>query len=382
MLQRNNNFIGELLIDEGVITKEQLDDALTKQKLKEKAGLKSLLGQTLVEMGYCTEDDISRVVAKQSGVRLLTVSNFKVDMAAANLVTPEIAEKYKALPIGFENNRLLLAMKNPSDVIAIDDLRIITGYDIKPVVIKDKELDAVLRRFKSLSSTLQDTDKEKRVKGNEEGAFDRSFDDINARPAVQLTNQIINQAVRAGASDIHIEPHEKYLRIRYRIDGVLQEVMQHPIDAHPALSSRIKVMANMDIAERRLPQDGRTTLNIEDSIIDVRVATVPTSYGEKITMRLLNRNEKFFTLTELGFNQKELENTKTIQLPYGFVLISGPTGSGKSTTLYVSLDMLNEPDRNIITIEDPIERKIEGVTQVQVKKAGITFASDCGQFFE
>jgi len=366
-----------MLIEEGIITREQLDDALSKQKLKEKAGIKSLVGQTLVELGYCTEDDISRVVAKQSGVQLLSFSNFNVDLAAANLITPEIAEKYKVLPIGFENNRLLLAMKNPGDVIAIDDLRIITGYDIKPVVINDKELDTVLKRFKSLSSMLQDSDKEKMSKGNEVEVFDESFNDINTRPAVQLTNQIINQAVRAGASDIHVEPQEKFLRVRYRIDGVLHEVMQHPIDLHPALSSRIKVMANMDIAERRLPQDGRTTLNIEGNIIDVRVATIPTAYGEKITMRLLNRSDRLFTLAELGFNQTELEEfKKTIQLPYGFVLISGPTGSGKSTTLYVSLEILNKPDKNIITIEDPIERKIEGVTQVQVNtKAGITFAS-------
>jgi len=371
-LTAKNSLLGELLINEGIITKEQLESALEKQKTKEQNKKKGLIGNTLVELGYCTENDISRILARKAGVQFLEMNNYEIDMSAANLITPELAKRYNVLPIGFENDRLLLAMKNPGDIIAIDDLRIITGCSIKPVVINDKELETAIKRFINMSMALQETDEIEEIEEDE-----TENDDLNEKPAVQLANQIINQAVKAGASDIHIEPQEKRLRIRYRIDGVLHEIMQQQINLHPTLVSRLKVMSNMDIAERRIPQDGRITLKVDGNIIDVRVASMPSAYGEKITMRLLNRSDRLITLKELGFNEYELEKYEiTTKSPYGFILITGPTGSGKSTTLYASLAKLNQPDRNIITLEDPIERRMDGLTQVQANmKAGMTFAS-------
>ncbi len=333
---------------------------------------KGLLGQMLVELGYCTDDDIARVMARKSGVAFMSLNSYPIDMTAANLITPELAEKYKALPMGFEKNKLLVAMMNPNDIIAIDDLRILTGNDIQAVVVPDKELEAAIKQFSSMSSKLDSGDVE-------DNTADDTIDtsDSNEQPAVQLANQIFNQSINAGASDVHIEPQEKKLRIRFRIDGVLHEMLQPPHRLHASLVSRIKVMANMDIAERRIPQDGRITMRVDAKTVDIRVASLPSAYGEKITLRLLNRSDRLITLEELGFPQKHLKKyNNAIHLPYGFVLITGPTGSGKSTTLYASLAQLNSPDKNIITLEDPIERRMDGLNQVQVNvKAGMTFAS-------
>lgn len=375
MAVTKNNFLGELLLEKGVITKKQLDEALEKQKTTQKTGSRGLLGQALVDLGYCTSDDISRAIANKAGVEFLTSDQYEVDMAAANLITPGLAKKYKALPIGFSNGSLLLAMKNPGDIIAIDDLKIITGQNIKPVVINDRELDEVLKRFENMSMVMDMA--EEIEEEEDEIDFDEDKSDVNERPAVQLANQIINQAVKSAASDVHVEPQEKKIRIRYRIDGVLHEIMQYPSNMLATLVSRIKVMANMDIAERRIPQDGRITLKIEGNVYDVRVASMPTAYGEKLTMRLLNRSDKVITLKELGFNQGELDKySRVTASPYGFILITGPTGSGKSTTLYATLAKLNQVDRNIITVEDPIERRLDGLNQTQVNaRAGMTFVS-------
>lgn len=367
------NFLGTNLVAAGIITQEQLDNALNQQIARNARGTaKGLLGQMLVELGYCTDDDIARVMARKSGVAFMSLNSYPVDMTAANLITPELAEKYKALPMGFEKNKLLVAMMNPNDIIAIDDLRILTGNDIQAVVVPDKELEAAIKQFSSMSSKLDSGDVE-------DNTADDTIDtsDSNEQPAVQLANQIFNQSINAGASDVHIEPQEKKLRIRFRIDGVLHEMLQPPHRLHASLVSRIKVMANMDIAERRIPQDGRITMRVDAKTVDIRVASLPSAYGEKITLRLLNRSDRLITLEELGFPQKHLKKyNNAIHLPYGFVLITGPTGSGKSTTLYASLAQLNSPDKNIITLEDPIERRMDGLNQVQVNvKAGMTFAS-------
>lgn len=367
------NFLGTNLVAAGIITQEQLDNALNQQIARNARGTaKGLLGQMLVELGYCTDDDIARVMARKSGVAFMSLNSYPIDMTAANLITPELAEKYKALPMGFEKNKLLVAMMNPNDIIAIDDLRILTGNDIQAVVVPDKELEAAIKQFSSMSSKLDSGDVE-------DNTADDTIDtsDSNEQPAVQLANQIFNQSINAGASDVHIEPQEKKLRIRFRIDGVLHEMLQPPHRLHASLVSRIKVMANMDIAERRIPQDGRITMRVDAKTVDIRVASLPSAYGEKITLRLLNRSDRLITLEELGFPQKHLKKyNNAIHLPYGFVLITGPTGSGKSTTLYASLAQLNSPDKNIITLEDPIERRMDGLNQVQVNvKAGMTFAS-------
>lgn len=370
---RAKSFLGNQLINEGIITQDQLDNALQRQQKNRDMGLKGLLGQTLVDMGYCTEEQIAKAMAKKSGFSFMTLNNQSVDMTATNLISAETAQKYKALPIGFENDKLLVALMNPNDIITLDNLRIMTGYDIQPVVVPDKELTALLDQFTNASSNVE-KEEEENLDNSDDGGETGS---MGEKPAVQLANQIFNQSILAGASDIHVEPQEKKLRIRFRIDGVLHDVMQQNSKLQALLASRIKVMANMDIAERRIPQDGRITLKLDGKVIDVRVATLPSAYGEKITMRLMDRGNRLITLEELGFPDSQLRNySKVMRMPYGFILITGPTGSGKSTTLYATLAELNSIDKNIITLEDPIERRMDGLNQVQVNfKAGMTFAS-------
>lgn len=366
-------FLGEQLIKMGIVTKEQIIQALEIQSQKKNSRQKQKLGEVLVCLGFCTEEDIARAMAEKSGFNFMSINNTGIDMSVANLITPEIANKYKLLPIGLKNNKLLLAMNNPSDIIAIDDIQIITGYEVEPVVVPDRELEVVLEQFSNMSKNVVSELEE----AEEDAESETEEDTANEKPAVIIVNQIVNNAVKAGASDIHIEPHEKHTRVRYRIDGVLHEIMQQPLKMHPLISSRIKVMGGMDIAERRIPQDGRITLKVEDKTVDIRVASLPSAYGEKLTLRLLNRSSKIITLEQLGFPEVQLKRyNEVMHMPYGFILITGPTGSGKSTTLYATLAEINTPDKNIITLEDPIERRMAGLNQIQMNtKAGMTFAS-------
>lgn len=367
-------YLGEQLIKMGIVTEDQIKHALEMQAKKKNNGQGLKLGQVLISLGYCTEEDIGRAIAKKSGFNFMSINNTGVDMACATLITPEIANKYKLLPICVKDNKLMVAMNNPNDIIAIDDIEIMTGFEVEPVVVPDKELNAILEQFtnmsKNVESQLEDAE-------DESAASTVEDDLINEKPAVLLINQILNHAIRASASDVHIEPQEKYTRVRFRIDGVLHEIMQQPLKLHPLLASRIKVMGGMDIAERRIPQDGRITLKIEDKTVDIRVASLPSAFGEKLTLRLLNRSSKMITLEELGFPEVQLKRyNEVMHLPYGFILITGPTGSGKSTTLYATLAEINTIDKNIITLEDPIERRMAGLNQIQMNsKAGMTFAS-------
>lgn len=365
-------FLGEQLIKMGIVTKEQIIQALEIQSQKKNSRQKQKLGEVLVCLGFCTEEDIARAMAEKSGFNFMSINNTGIDMSVANLITPEIANKYKLLPVGLKNNKLLLAMDNPNDIIAIDDIQIITGYEVEPVVVPDRELEVVLEQFSNMSKNVVSE-----LEEAEDAESETEEDTVNEKPAVILVNQIVNNAVKAGASDIHIEPHEKHTRVRYRIDGVLHEIMQQPLKMHPLISSRIKVMGGMDIAERRIPQDGRITLKVEDKTVDIRVASLPSAYGEKLTLRLLNRSSKIITLEQLGFPEVQLKRyNEVMHMPYGFILITGPTGSGKSTTLYATLAEINTPDKNIITLEDPIERRMAGLNQIQMNsKAGMTFAS-------
>ncbi|MGI6078972.1 MAG: GspE/PulE family protein [Fastidiosipilaceae bacterium] len=372
MTIHERSYLGNMLVKNGAITKEQLGHALKQQYMNE--GSKGMLGRILVQLGYCTEDDIARVVALQNDVPYISLETYPIDDAASSLITPEIARRYSALPVGFDKGKLLVAMMHPKDIIAIDDLRIHTGYDFQPVVCADGELRAAIERYSRSCASVEQTAAEEEVEVEE---LTPEVDDASEKPAVHLANTIFNQAVRAGTSDIHIEPQETSMRVRFRIDGVLHDAMQPSKKLHAPLVSRIKVMANMDIAERRVPQDGRISLKIEDKAIDVRVATLPTAYGEKVTMRLLNRSGRLITLEELGFPLPELEKYRRIvQMPYGFILVTGPTGSGKSTTLYATLAAINSVEKNIITVEDPIEYRLDGLNQVQVNvRAGLTFAN-------
>jgi type IV pilus assembly protein PilB len=371
-LQSKRNSIGELLVENGAITREQLNSALQAHKEIIQKGGRGMLGQTIVELGYTTEEIVSKTLARQADVEFISLVDVEIDAAAAALLDPESARRYKSLPIGFENGRLVVAMMPPNDIVAIDDLRMITGYEIKPVCVSDSELKVAIEQYARESADIITEDDEPLPQDQEDVTTS-----VVDKPAVQLANLIFNQAIRNGASDVHIEPQEKSLRIRFRIDGVLHEVMQPPVRLHPSLVSRIKVMAGMDIANRRSPQDGRTTMKLEGRIIDFRVASLPSAYGEKLTLRLLDRSSRLITLPELGFPESQMKKFRgAIHKPYGCVLVTGPTGSGKSTTLYAALSELNSIEKNIITVEDPIEYRLAGINQVQVNpRAGLTFAT-------
>lgn len=393
------NYLGDYLISAGVITQQQLKEALDYQKELQKEGKKELLGQILIDLGYCTVEDIMKAIAANAGVPFLSLEERAIDEKAVSLITPDVALRYQALPIGFDGDKLMVAMLHPMDIIAIDDISIMTGYDVQPVVIPDIQLKQAIDKFTGTDSgivthedrrfysqlNLSQTSNDNGINTAQEISTNQSdpsaLDDAD-KPAVRLSNMILSRAVKANASDVHIEPYRSGMRVRFRIDGVLHEIMHPPKSIYPLLISRFKVMANMDIAERRIPQDGRFTTRIDGKIFDVRVASMPTSYGEKLTLRLLNRNAKLLNLSELGFPKSQLDRFHSIiNLPYGFILITGPTGSGKSTTLYAVLTRINSSNKNVLTLEDPIERWIDGINQVQVnRKAGLTFASGLRAF--
>ena len=356
------------LIDAGIITTEQLEEALEIQKTS-----KQLIGTILTQLGYCTEEDVARMLASKTGHKFISIDEVGVNIAVANLITPELAVKNNILPIYEEDGIVYVAMKNPNDILTVDYLRMLTGYEICPVVAADMELQAAIENFANMNSGVDNYDDEE-----DDLAVEAENLDIDDKPAVQLVNQIINNAIKAGASDIHIEALEKYMRVRFRIDGVLQEIMQNPIKMYAAVISRIKVIGGMDIAERRIPQDGRATVKFDDKTMDVRIASMPTVYGEKVVMRLLERsNTNIVTLKDIKFSPRQFDRfNHAIHLPYGFVLVTGPTGSGKSTTLYATLAEISTLEKNVITLEDPVERRMSGINQVQMNnRAGMTFAA-------
>lgn len=368
--------IGHLLVDNGVINRGQLKSAIEKQESMKKRGEKKLLGQILIELEYASEVEITRAIASQAGVEYLSLESYDIDGTAAALLDPESARRYLALPIGFDNNRLVVAMFDPNNILALDDIRLITGYEIKPVCVSGSELKLGIEQYASQIGDVESGIDDDYYENNEDQEEDIG-QSVGDKPAVQLANLIFNQAVRNAASDVHIEPQEKSLRIRFRIDGVLHEVMQPPGRLHPSLVSRIKVIAGMDIANRRSPQDGRTSLKVDGKVVDFRVASLPSAYGEKLTLRLLDRSSRMITLPELGFPETHLKKfRRSINKPHGCVLVTGPTGSGKTTTLYAALAELNTIEKHIITVEDPIEYRLNGINQVQVNpRAGLTFAS-------
>lgn len=356
------------LVDAGIITEAQAQEALEIQKTN-----KALIGSILTQLGYCTEDDIARTMAQKSGYRYVSINEIGVNVAAANLITPEMALRNNVLPLYQEDKTLYVAMKNPNDIITIDNLHLMTGLEICPLVVADMELAAAIENFANMNSSVENYDDDDQTEAVEE-TEELTLDD---KPAVQLVNQIINNAIKSGASDVHIEALEKNLRVRFRIDGVLQEVMQNPIKIFPSVVSRVKVLGGMDIAEKRVPQDGRATVRYEDKTLDVRIATMPTVYGEKIVMRLLERNKGNVSIKDINFSKRQFPRfDKAIHMPYGFVLVTGPTGSGKSTTLYATLAEISTLEKNVITLEDPVERRMAGINQVQMNnRAGMTFAA-------
>jgi type IV pilus assembly protein PilB len=364
--------LAELLIEEGLISQEKLEEAVAEQ---EKVGRS--LGRVLIDKGYVTESNLIALLAKQIGMEFVDLTEFQVDPSAASLISESLAKRYKALPIAMDNGRLVVAMSDPSNVLAIDDIRTLTGKEIKAVVATPTDILAAISRIQRMDTSVESLTSE--FEDSIEDVIDitKARELVDEAPVVKLVNMLITQAVNDRASDIHVEPQEKDLRIRYRIDGVLHEVMRPAKTIQSGVVSRLKIMGELDIAERRIPQDGRISLNVSGKSIDLRVASLPTVYGEKIVLRILDKSSVLLKLEDLGFMPDNFERfQKAYTKPYGMILVTGPTGSGKSTTLYATLNILNSPEKNIITVEDPVEYRLGGVNQIQVNnKAGLTFAS-------
>ena len=359
--------LGELLLHAGVITDEQLEEALVRQRSE---GGK--LGQVLVRQLIVDEDTIARTLADQKGLEYVSLTTYDISREAAAQIPERIARRSLVMPIGYRDGAILLAMADPLDIEAIDDVGLRTGRAVIPCVATGTQIQYAIEKFITSADAFQDL-----VMATEEEEGEEQVvvgtEDV---PIVRLVNQLVREAVLDEASDIHIEPGAQGVRVRFRVDGVLHEVMRIPASARPGLISRVKVMAEMDISERRRPQDGRIGVVVNDRGIDMRVATLPTPFGENIVIRILNHDSQQLTLKDLGMNPQHLATVERfLKRPYGEILISGPTGSGKTTSLYAGLTMLNQPVRKIITIEDPIEYQMDGVTQMAVNHAiGLGFA--------
>lgn len=361
---KKEQLLGQILLDQKLISQKNLDEALKKQELTG-----TPLGKILIDMGVIQEETLVAILALQAGIPYVDLSDLNIDRTAVALVDEKIARKWNIIPVAIEDECLVVAMNNPANVMAIDELRIKTGYPIKPVVSTKRDITEAINYQYGLSFNLE----EQGLTSQEEIDLKEVVEDA---PIVKLANLIIVKACDQGASDIHIEPQEKDVRIRYRTDGVLQEVMRLPKKIQPAILSRFKIMASMDIAENRKPQDGHTSLQIAGRIVDFRVATLPIVYGERIVLRILEKSSILIELDKLGFGKKDYKKFKSVfKRPYGTILVTGPTGSGKSTTLYATLNILNTSEKNIVTIEDPVEYRLKGLNQIQINsKANLTFA--------
>ncbi len=410
--------IGELLLKEKRITAVQLQEALTYQKQN---GGK--LGANLVKMGYVKDEEITALLSKQYGVPSIALNQFEIDPAVIKLVPAETARKYQIVPLSRAGATLTIAMTDPTNVFAMDDVKFMTGYNVEPVVasetavldsiekyygiggpaqtqasrggatamgVSDNQgesaLDVAARSLADLPTMLGDTADVEVIEDLEEISAEMLTRQGEEAPVIKLVNVILMSAISKGASDIHIEPYEKEYRVRYRMDGILYNIMAPPLKMRDAITSRIKIMAKLDIAEKRLPQDGRIKLRFSDAgqakDIDFRVSCLPTLFGEKIVMRLLDKGKLMLDMTKLGFEQESLSKLETqIQKPWGMVLVTGPTGSGKTNTLYSSISKLNTAETNIMTAEDPVEFNLLGVNQVQVRESiGLNFAAALRSF--
>lgn len=373
--------LGKMMISANLITEDHLQKALLSQQ---KDG--GRLGSILVKLGFITEDRLIHFLSQQYGVPSINLSSVQIDPSVVKLVPPEVVQKYLVMPIRRAGSVITLAMVDPSDVFAMDDIKFMTGYDIEPVVTSEGSIKALINKYYDVASTELETVM-KSIEGEEpldiiqekeeEVKLSDLREAIEEAPVVKLVNLILSEAVKKGASDIHVEAYEKDFRVRYRMDGVMYEVMKPPKKLQAALISRLKIMAELDIAERRLPQDGRIKLKIKGKEVDLRVSSVPCLFGEKIVMRILDKSNLSLDLTKLGFEPNALADfMKAITSPYGMVLVTGPTGSGKTTTLYSALQHVNTVDTNIMTAEDPVEYNLLGVNQVQMKEeVGLNFAA-------
>ncbi|MBO4864494.1 MAG: Flp pilus assembly complex ATPase component TadA [Eubacterium sp.] len=369
--------VGDLLVEAGAITPEQLQEALDKQK--EEGGM---IGNIIMDMGFISKELLITVLTTQMGIDFCDINAVKIDEDVLKLVPKEIVTKYKAMPIGYNPdnpNMIQVCMADPMDLVAVDDIAISSGMQVEPLLGFSNEIENVIGKFYGSAEAMEAAEAYKLEMGEganteEENAY---AEEVDNSPIVLLVNQIIEGGVRQRASDIHIEALESNVRVRYRIDGALKQVMTYELNILPAISARIKIIGGMDIAEKRKPQDGRITIIVDRKEFDVRVSILPTVFGEKTVMRLTSKDGLTKPKSGLGFTPEEIEIFDGIlSNPHGIILVTGPTGSGKSTTLYTSLSELNKEEVNIITVEDPVEANINGINQVQVNvKAEMTFAA-------
>ena len=396
--------IGELLLKEKRITPQQLQEALNYQKAN---GGK--LGFNLVKLDFVKDEEITALLSKQYGVPSINLAQFEIDVGVIKLIPAETAQKYQIVPLSRAGATLTIAMTDPTNVFAMDDIKFMTGYNVEPVVASETAVvDAIDKYYggsggagakgaaqvtvggaSTLEMATRELEEMPQVQDDDVQVLEETEDlDVvtlekqgGEAPVVRLVNVVLASAIQKGASDIHVEPYEKEFRIRYRIDGVLYNVMVPPMKMRDAITSRLKIMAKLDIAEKRLPQDGRIKLRFSDEgvakEIDFRVSVLPTLFGEKIVLRLLDKDKLMLDMTKLGFEQESLDRLETnIAKPWGMVLVTGPTGSGKTNTLYSSISQLNAPDTNIMTAEDPVEFNLAGVNQVQIREGiGLNFAA-------
>lgn len=365
--------LGEILLDEGLVTEAQLLAAIDEQTMRNTS-----LGRTLVELGFLSENDLVRALAAQVGMEYVDLDDYPVDRAAVSLVPGALCRRYTVLPIAIRDGELILATANPGDVVATDDIRTMSGMTVRCVIATFDNVLRAIDRFCRADDEME----------NLSSAFEEEASDVEAdlsrmgdfvdddAPIVRYVNLLVTQAITDRASDIHIEPTEKDLRVRYRIDGVLHEVQRSPKNVQAAVISRVKIMSDIDIAEKRKPQDGRMSVMHSGRKIDLRVASLPTVWGEKIVMRILDNSTASLDLRDLSFLEHNYDiYHESYTKPYGMILVTGPTGSGKSTTLYATLNAVSRPEINVITVEDPVEYRLPNINQVQVNpKAGLTFA--------
>ena len=380
MSNSSPNRLGELLVREKLISLQQLKQAQTDQA---KSGKN--LSYTLAKLGYISDGEITDFLSAQYRLPAVKLEDYDIEEDVIKLVAKDVCEKHRVIPVSRSGSSLIVAMADPTNLHAIDDIKFLTGYNVEPVVASETAVQAAIERYYNAGPSYEEVMADFDL-GEDDIDFSADEEDINAvelekasedAPVVRLVNVILLNAIRKGASDIHIEPYERRMRVRYRVDGVLQEEMTPPLKLKNALSSRLKIMSQLDIAERRLPQDGRIKLRMgKNREMDFRVSILPTLWGEKIVLRLLDKGNLQLDMTKLGFDAAPLKDFSwAINQPWGMVLVTGPTGSGKTTTLYSALSELNQPDTNISTAEDPVEYNLHGINQVQMHdEIGLNFA--------
>jgi type IV pilus assembly protein PilB len=384
--------LGELLTKASLISQDQLKEALRVQK---ETGGK--LGETLIKLGFVSEEDITECLSQQFGVPSINLQHFEIDAGVIKLIPGDVARKYNILPVNKTGATITIAMADPTNVFAMDDIKFMTGYNVEPVVASELGIKAAIDGYYGTTSSLelkkvmedlqtQESADLEVLEEDEEMDVSQLADSAEEAPVVKLCNLILTDAIKRGASDIHIEPYEKEYRVRFRIDGILYEIMNPPLKLKDAMTSRMKILAKLDISEKRLPQDGRIKLKIKledkNKELDFRVSVLPTLFGEKIVMRLLDKDNLRLDMTKLGFEPESLARfEEAIFKPWGMVLVTGPTGSGKTNTLYSALSKVNSPEVNIMTAEDPVEFNLPGINQVQMKEQiGLNFAATLRSF--